>query len=100
MSASTATPVVIVFEQEIIKIVVTTKALLANSRYHTGVHDELMETAPSYIGRMANGVSEVVVKVRRSNALWDVELEDAVRAELRTHRSSAGAAVRLRVERV
>lgn len=99
MSGTVTAPVVIHFEQKIVMMVVETRAYLENSRYHTRVLDELMETAPSYIARMANGVSEVVVNVRRGNVLWSMDLEDAVRAEVATHRSSTGAPVRLRVNR-
>jgi len=99
MSGTVTAPVVIHFEQEIVKMVVETRAHLENSRYRTQVSIELMETAPSYIARMANGVPEVVVNVRRSNALWSMDLEDAVRAEVETHRSSSGAPVRLVVNR-
>ena len=95
MSGTVTALAVINFEQEIMKVVVGTKAHLGDME----VRDELMETAPSYIARMANGVSEVVVSVRTSNDLWSFELEDAVRAELATHRSNTGAPVRLKVVR-
>lgn len=95
MSGTVAASAVIYFEQEIMKVVVGTKAHLGDME----VHEELMETGPSYIARMASGVSEVVVSVRKSNDLWSSELEDAVRAELATHRSNSGAPVRLKVVR-
>lgn len=95
MSGTVTASAVINFEQEIMKVIVGTKAHLGDME----VRDELMETAPSYIARMASGVREVVVSVRTSNDLWSSELEDAVRAELATHRSNNGASVRLKVVR-
>ena len=100
MSATVTAPVVVNFEQEIVKMATSTKKLLANSRDHTLIQTELMTTAPGYIARLACGVHEVVVLVRKGNDLWSPELERAVRAEVATHRSPNAAPVRLKVVRV
>ena len=100
MSGSTMAPAIVSFEQEVVRVVVQTTALLKNSPQHTKVIEDLKATAPSLIASKACDVHEVVVTVRKDNYLWTPELERAVRAEVKTHRSPSAAEVRLTVKEI
>jgi hypothetical protein len=96
----TATAIEMNFEKDVVRLCARTTALLDEAHDTPALRAELASCAPSLIASKTAGgqVSKVIMHVRIGNPLWSLQLEDAIRRELRTHRSVHGP-VHMEVQR-